>query len=67
MAKRVLWLQGGEGLEAVRRYRRTSKELPGIRVRVGESLNQGSGPGDGRDIQEAGLPSDCIGGVWKDS
>ena len=37
----------------------------GIRVRVGESLNQGSGPGDGRGIQEAGLPSDFIGGVWE--
>ena len=35
-------------------------------MKVGESLNQGSGPPVGRGVQEAGLPGDYLRGVRKE-
>lgn len=52
------------GLEAVRRCRQTSQSC--CWVKVGESLNQGSGPPVGRGVQEAGLPGDYLRGVRKE-
>ena len=49
------------GLGAVGRSRQTSQ---GYRwVRVGASLNQGSGPPVGRGVPEAGWPGDYLRGV----